>query len=339
MSQVSSPGNAVHRPKKNQPPDNALRRLLRGRHNSIRYRFITRPREWLEYALFRITGGTWIDYYTKRLDRAAARSKEDLGRQEYVVQGEEHFAIIKANGLKPNDRFLDYGCGILRVGIHVIRYLEPKHYTGVEISKDRLARGREMAAQHGVADDQYQTLIVHDCHLKELGDQQFDFIWAWSVVNHMPNRDVQDMLAVENDADRYVCSRFKSQSGSPLACGLIRPLGVAWAAIVFGREWMMETAKSFGSPFIDATVDSKMWGNDAELAKFQQFLTDAAANRWMIRPEGTTVTITPAQSLGGSMRNRRTRAVPRKSMSIGRQPVAQRHSRAQRAQAAVRTRR
>lgn len=195
MSQVSSPGNAVHRPKKKQPPDNALRRLLRGRHNSIRYRFITRPREWLEYALFRITGGTWIDYYTKRLDRAAARSKEDLGRQEYVVQGEEHFAIIKANGLKPNDRFLDYGCGILRVGIHVIRYLEPKHYTGVEISKDRLARGREMAAQHGVADDQYQTLIVHDCHLKELGDQQFDFIWAWSVVNHMPNRDVQDMLA------------------------------------------------------------------------------------------------------------------------------------------------
>lgn len=193
MTQVS-PTPVRQRAKKAPVPDTALRKLLRGRHNSIRYRFVTRPREWLEYALFRLKGGTWIDYYTKRLDRAAARSKDELARQEYVVQGAEHFALIKANGLKPDDRFLDYGCGILRVGIHVIKYLAPNRYVGVEISKDRLARGQELAAQEGVPADRYNTLVVHDCHLRELGGQQFDFIWAWSVVNHMPDADVKEML-------------------------------------------------------------------------------------------------------------------------------------------------
>ena len=183
---------------KNKAKDSSLvgilRSWLRGNHNSIRYRFVTRPREYLEYGLFRLTGRSWIDFYANRLDRAASRSGKELVRQRYVDAGKDQFEIIKKYGLKPTTRFLDYGCGVLRTGVHVIGFVQPKHFVGVEISRDRLEQGLEFVANAGIQPDRFETFIVKDCELRELGDRQFDFVWAWSVINHMPTGDVVAML-------------------------------------------------------------------------------------------------------------------------------------------------
>jgi hypothetical protein len=47
-------------------------------------------------------------------------------------------------GLKPQDTCVDYGCGTLRVGIHLIDYLNPGCYWGLEISDFLLREGRKL---------------------------------------------------------------------------------------------------------------------------------------------------------------------------------------------------
>ena len=56
--------------------------------------------------------------------------------------GKLQFNFLVEQGLKPGHFLLDVGCGRLRGGIHFIRYLEPEHYFGIDISKVLLAAGR-----------------------------------------------------------------------------------------------------------------------------------------------------------------------------------------------------
>lgn len=39
-------------------------------------------------------------------------------------------------GLKKHHKLLDVGCGCLRVGKHLINYLDSKNYTGIEPAKE-----------------------------------------------------------------------------------------------------------------------------------------------------------------------------------------------------------
>jgi phage gp29-like protein len=98
------------------------------------------------------------------------------------------------------------------------------------------------------------------------------------------------------DQDKFVCSQFKSRSGSSLGQGLMRPLALGWSARMFNWEWALNTAKMFGSPFIDMTF--KPGTSQADLDALDLFLRNAGPERRLKHPEGTVATIHPAQSLG-----------------------------------------
>ena len=51
-------------------------------------------------------------------------------------------------GLMPEHRLLDVGCGALRAGIHLVEYLDPGHYYGIDINETVLDAGydRELPA-------------------------------------------------------------------------------------------------------------------------------------------------------------------------------------------------
>ncbi|HXG47860.1 MAG TPA: hypothetical protein VNO52_09560, partial [Methylomirabilota bacterium] len=47
--------------------------------------------------------------------------------------------VLQANGLRPEHRLLDIGCGPLQGGVAFIGYLAPGHYVGVDRSTRNLA--------------------------------------------------------------------------------------------------------------------------------------------------------------------------------------------------------
>jgi phage gp29-like protein len=100
--------------------------------------------------------------------------------------------------------------------------------------------------------------------------------------------------------DKFVCAQFISKAGSSLGAGFMRPLVWYWAARQFNNEWMLNTAKQYGSPFIDITykAGTVSTGPNSELEKLNEMLKTAGAQRRLIHPEGTTAVIHQPSSLG-----------------------------------------
>lgn len=71
----------------------------------------------------------------------------NLRGEEFEDLGKSLFAKLKEYGLRPNDVCVDYGCGTLRVGRHVITYLKPGGYWGLDIDQFLLDEGRNLLGE------------------------------------------------------------------------------------------------------------------------------------------------------------------------------------------------
>jgi SAM-dependent methyltransferase len=173
----------------------AVIKLLRGEYNSVRYRYIRLPKEWAEYVFrYRLFGKDWTAFYTDRMNREAEISKGKRPSDIYLGQSASHLEDLIAAGMQPHHRVLDYGCGVMRTGLTVIPYLDAGNYTAVDISEVRLDKGRGLLAESGIEPGSYQAFTVADCTLDELTGYQFDYVWAQSVLTHMPASEIRVML-------------------------------------------------------------------------------------------------------------------------------------------------
>lgn len=89
-------------------------------------------------------------------------------------------------GLQPSHRLLEIGCGPLQAGAPLIRFLDPGHYTGVDISAERLAAARDVVSRFGLEQMQPRLVLSDDFGLDELEPAGFDRIWSFQVVIHFP---------------------------------------------------------------------------------------------------------------------------------------------------------
>lgn len=170
-------------------------KLLRGRHNSVRYRFYILPREWLIYLFcFRLIGRSWLQFYAWRMDAPAKLGSDKPVSDAYVEAAREHFEFLKSNGLQPHHHILDYGCGFMRTGVYLVPYLEDRHYVGVDIASQRLKSAARLARARNLQDESYELIALSSCRLDELDGRHFDYIWAGSVIHHMPKQDIQIFL-------------------------------------------------------------------------------------------------------------------------------------------------
>jgi SAM-dependent methyltransferase len=169
--------------------------LLRGEYNSVRFRFLYLPIEWLTYLfLYRLRGKSWIEFYGWRMDEQIRRKGHVPPKQRYLDLAEIHAAFLRRHGLRTTDRVLDYGCGLMRTGLKLSATLTEGLYVGVDISAERIAQGRDLMRAAGVPEERYETHVVSDCRLEVLRGRQFDVVWANSVLTHMPAEDIQVMF-------------------------------------------------------------------------------------------------------------------------------------------------
>ena len=165
---------------------------LRGSHNSVLQRFLSSPKEKINYFYSKLKGKTWIEFYSGRLNKFVIQNqllKKEINNS-YIIDGKNDLKYLIKNGLKPNHNFLDYGCGFLKTGLYVIPYLKYGNYTGVDISIERIKEGEKLLEKNGIKKNEFKTIFVKDCKLKELSNMKFDFIYAGSVLTHMPPQDI-----------------------------------------------------------------------------------------------------------------------------------------------------
>jgi cyclopropane fatty-acyl-phospholipid synthase-like methyltransferase len=110
--------------------------------------------------------------------------------------GALQLSFLKARGLRPEHRLLDLGCGSLRGGVHYVRYLEPGHYYGLDLSQALLDAGYNIElAEAGVQEKCPRShLLVDDGFRAERFGVAFDRAIAVSVFTHMSFNKIRQAL-------------------------------------------------------------------------------------------------------------------------------------------------
>jgi len=161
----------------------------------------------LGYARYRIAhrGTSFADYYadyvTRRLDRGRGHStvgkRHRLPNAPFIryplIESEEHsdrglpiFEFLVELGLNPEHVCIDYGCGSLRIGQHLISYLDKGNYWGLDLT-DRFYRDGLDLLPRSVAESKKPNLrIISDEALRAAAAASPDFIISYAVLTHVP---------------------------------------------------------------------------------------------------------------------------------------------------------
>jgi SAM-dependent methyltransferase len=125
----------------------------------------------------------------KLLNRVQITRVHKLDSREHIgglweQMGIFQFEYLVSQGLKPEHRLLDVGCGSLGGGIHFVRYLDDGNYYGLDIEQRLLDAGRTELAQVGLADRNVSLIADNAFRVGKFGEQ-FPYALAQSVFTHL----------------------------------------------------------------------------------------------------------------------------------------------------------
>ena len=130
--------------------------------------------------------------------------------------GREQFDYLVSRGLESRHRLADLGCGTLRTGIWIIRYLDPECYFGI----DRHRKSLEAAAQyeiplHGLEAKRPRLLNDAGFSLDHFR-VSFDWIISLSLFSSLPQEEAPLAMA-QVSSSLKPGGRFVVNHGPPLA--------------------------------------------------------------------------------------------------------------------------
>lgn len=109
--------------------------------------------------------------------------------------GELQFAALKSLGMDSHHSVLDAGCGSLRLGRKLVRYLEPGQYYGTDLNEALIDAGydRELDA-YLKGRLPRENLKQHDVTQPMPFDRSFDYLVAFSLFTHLTAAQSQAAL-------------------------------------------------------------------------------------------------------------------------------------------------
>ncbi len=144
-----------------------------------------------------------------RLSRSSRDDGRTLGQSREAISGlREEVGCLQLDflvraGLQPEHRVLDVGCESLRTGVHLVRYLAPGNYYGVDLQASLLEAGYE----HEIIPAGLASRLPRD-HLRSAKDFEaafagpIDVALAQSVFTHHPPADLRTCLEALEDIVR-----------------------------------------------------------------------------------------------------------------------------------------
>lgn len=157
-------------------------------------------------AAFTVFGRSWNDFYAWMLnfqDRHLTldqiirrpRNNERMKGLWDWWRGEYYLDYMVRHGVSPDQTILDIGCGYGRLTIPCLKWQSGGRYIGTEISSRRLELAREWIEREHLGDKNFQLICEKDNSLSFLRDRSVDAAFVMSVFNHMPDRELDELLA------------------------------------------------------------------------------------------------------------------------------------------------
>jgi SAM-dependent methyltransferase len=111
------------------------------------------------------------------------------------IIGRFRFEFLIAQGLRPQDRVLDFGCGAGRIGVWLIAYLEPERYFGIDAHlRSLVAFSAYEVLLHGLEARRPRLLFDADFRVEHFGER-FDVVIDASVTRFLPRDEFRRAFA------------------------------------------------------------------------------------------------------------------------------------------------
>lgn len=196
----------------------------------------------------------------RRVCRPGARipAGDDHDSETFADTGLEPFRRLLAAGLAPEEVVVDFGCGSLRVGQHLMRFLAPGNYWGLDVT-DRFYRdGIAMVGPEEVARCKPNLRLIGAAGLAETQAARPSLVFSIAVLSHVPAAERPryfDRLLSLVSEDTRLLLQFKASA---------RPSRIA------GKSWSMRAEEVIGEiarrrPGARFTI-TRLDGREAEVA-------------------------------------------------------------------------
>jgi SAM-dependent methyltransferase len=119
-------------------------------------------------------------------DSALLSGKGKWSREDFSQRGLRKFSELHDWGLRRDERVIDYGCGSLRVGQHLIRYLDAGNYTGLDVTDAFYRDGLKMLEPGLVEAKRPHLAIIDEALVSGLSLDPPDVLLSVAVVMHVP---------------------------------------------------------------------------------------------------------------------------------------------------------
>ena len=120
-----------------------------------------------------------------------------VGPGPWEAMGKYQAQYLINNGLKPQHFFLEVGCGALRGGVHLIRYLETGHYFAIDNESSLLEAAVNVEIPENRLQEKRPTLFLtrdFDLSFVPIG-VRFNMAWAHSVFTHLNPEQIKRCMS------------------------------------------------------------------------------------------------------------------------------------------------
>ncbi|MEM7390746.1 MAG: class I SAM-dependent methyltransferase [Verrucomicrobiota bacterium] len=230
------------------------------------FRALHRACQMLQSHLAERSDAPFHEYYVREAERLLNRGVahptlggqgdgKHLNQATFQEAGVSWFRILKGEGLRPHHVCVDYGCGSLRVGQHLIRHLEPGHYRGLDVTRTFIDLGVELMEPEVMAEKRPHLEVISPEALKAARAVEPDFVISLGVLQHVCPRELPDylgnLLRITGPRTRtFVKARFSS-----------RPKKISWATWVHDPDRIREIVRAGGGTV--ETFQSRTFHMDA----------------------------------------------------------------------------
>ena len=112
----------------------------------------------------------------------------------FETGGRRQFALLLNDGLYPDSKVLDIGCGCLRAGYWLIHFLRPGCYFGIEPETPMLEAGIGELLEPGLIEEKQPRFDNNSRFDFSVFGQMFDFMIARSIWTHAAKSHIRLML-------------------------------------------------------------------------------------------------------------------------------------------------
>jgi len=127
-------------------------------------------------------------------DMMAAQGFMGVSVPTFEQAGREQLIALLGEGLLPESKVLEFGCGCLRIAYWLVRFLDPGCYHGIEPARNRVATGLEWLftpQEQAIKQPRFDFNADFDSSVFGV---PFDFFLARSIWTHASKRQIEAML-------------------------------------------------------------------------------------------------------------------------------------------------